>query len=223
MKKLFVLLALVTMITGSSVAYAQVTNTVKATVESLRGIVGCTATLGTAGHLITPTLGDRQKCNVTYQNNITAGYSLSYVDADTNTNLVQGMADSIVRLTPANPATYCGQTNGGTTAGNVANKTGASADCWSFTLGAKSDANATYPLDTAQGVTPTWLAFGTGEHAIIANDGTGLLTGPKVLNNAGTSASNVFNVDFWFEVQVDTTTQSGAYTNTTVVTIGDKA
>jgi len=247
MKKLLALLALVAMITVSSVAYAQTgTTTVNATVEGTRSITGCNVLLGDTGNLIVPSEGDRQKCNVTYANNITDGYSLLYGDADEDTSLNQfadplgllpplftpdfTIVDSIVQLVPSSwidpmlyTPTFCGATDGGTTAGNVDNIAAPGLDCWSYTLAAKTDANAAYQKDFWQKTGPlaaNRTRFSEGEHTVAPQSMGGL----PVLNNDGSvAAAGEFNIDFWFEVQVDSTTRAGDYTNTTTVTIGDKS
>ena len=227
-------MALLAVVTVSSVAYAQTgTTTVNTTVLTTRSIIGCDIFLGenVAPNFtkITPASGDRQKCQIAYANNSSSGYSVLYGDDNWMTYLVDhtpALPDNTINALVAGPASpWCGDVNGGTVAGNEANKhTGtdlapipAYADCWSFTIAAKSDPNAAYQLDNNQGMLGAKLAFNLGEHSIVASGST------TIINNTGAVAAvGEFTFDFWFEAQVDVSTPTDTYANLTNLTIANK-
>jgi hypothetical protein len=235
MKNLIALMALLTIVTVSSVTYAETsTTTINATVMTTRSIIGCDIFLGenVAPNFtkITPAAGDRQKCQITYANNSTSGYGIFYTDRDTmpTTNLVGSVYSNTIAALVAGPfSPFCGHDNGGTVAGNEANKhtlvppeIPAYADCWSFTIDAKSDPNAAYQEDQVQGVPgfpSAHLAFNLGEHAVSTVAGTTL-----IINSGAVSAVGEFTFDFWFEAQVDVSTPADRYTNLTWLDLGNK-
>ena len=222
-------MALIATVTVSSIVSAQFggsTPIVTADVFGSRSITGCSIRLDAAylddpNDGIVSSYGRKNFCAVKYTNNITSGYGITYIDADTDTTLRRDPnTDSIAALVESTTtATYCGAASGGVVAGSFVNKA-VREDCWSFLLGAKTDTNATFPLDMGQG--PAGVAFNSGEHSINPSNGSM----ERIIQNAGTTANGSFSVDFWFEAQIDALTRTtpgptSRYSATTIATIGN--
>ena len=204
MKKLMALIALVTMVAVSSVAYAE-TTTINATVTGMRSITGCTGGNSVSLTGLVPTLGATDTCTVLYANSYATGYAITYGSpvATTLASIIQ--SDAIEALVPSTPtATFCGATDG---VAALANKA-VPEDCWSYSLTIPVGNTATAASDALQGA---GVNFDSGEHAVT-------VAGEEVLSDTVVYDGSV---DFVFEAQVSTTTEAGTdYTRATSVTIG---